>query len=353
MNENLNESESLTAQPATPTFEAATRPSEIRQLFFGSDGLRPAWAFVSYVLMFYPLQLGMSWIASRVTFPRGPGLWSLPLGEFAVLVAAIIPALGMGRIERRSWGSFGLPVQSAFGRLFWVGAVWGFAAISLLMIALYGARAFDFGHLALHGLRVVKFALFWALMFVIVGLFEEFMLRGYSQNALARAIGFWPAAIALSAVFGLIHLGNAGESPVGLFAAATIGLFFALTLRRTGNLWFAVGFHASWDWGETFFYSVPDSGGIFPGHLLASSFHGPKWLTGGPTGPEGSVLCFVVVGAAWIAFQSAYPEVRWSAGSDERACDALNTSRNSRFLDFARLPVNGQPYSARNDKGWV
>ena len=97
------------------------------------------------------------------------------------------------------------------------------------------------------------------------------LLRGYAQFTLARGIGFWPAALVLSCGFGLIHLRNDGEQWRGLLAAAFIGFFFCLTLRRTGNLWFAVGFHAAWDWGETFFYSVPDSGMVAPGHLLSSS----------------------------------------------------------------------------------
>ena len=92
-----------------------------------------------------------------------------------------------------------------------------------------------------------------------------------------------------------------------LLAAAFIGFFFCLTLRRTGNLWFAVGFHAAWDWGETFFYSVPDSGMVAPGHLLRSSLHGADWLSGGSVGPEGSVLCFVVIALLWIAFDRMYP----------------------------------------------
>jgi hypothetical protein len=144
-----------------------------------------------------------------------------------------------------------------------------------------------------------------------VGFFEEFLMRGYSQFTLTRAMGFWPAAVLLSCMFGLIHMRNGGEQWPGLLAAAAIGFFFCLTLRRTGNLWFAVGFHAAWDWGETFFYSVPDSGTIFPGHLLKSSFHGPAWLTGGRVGPEGSVLCFLVIAVTWVAFARAYPTVKY------------------------------------------
>jgi membrane protease YdiL (CAAX protease family) len=97
-----------------------------------------------------------------------------------------------------------------------------------------------------------------------------------------------------------------------LLGAAMIGLFFCLTVRRTGTLWFAVGFHASWDWGESYLYSVPDSGGISPGHLLKSSFHGPRWLTGGSVGPEGSLLVFVVIALMWVAFDRVYREANYA-----------------------------------------
>ena len=100
---------------------------------------------------------------------------------------------------------------------------------------------------------------------------------------------------------------NNGESRVGALSVFVIGMFFCLTLRRTGNLWFAVGLHAAFDWGETFLFSVPDSGLVAPGHLLNTSFQGPVWLTGGSVGPEGSVMSFGVVVLAAAAFALVYP----------------------------------------------
>jgi uncharacterized protein len=184
--------------------------------------------------------------------------------------------------------------------------LWGLAAISLLMLSLAVVGDFSFGRLALHGARIMRFAAFWGLMFLLVGLFEEFLARGYMQFTLGRAVGFWPSALILSLAFGLGHLHNQGEHWLGLLSAAAIGFFFCFILRRTGNLWFAVGFHAAWDWGETFLYSVPDSGLVSPGHLLRSSLHGKAWLSGGTVGPEGSVLCFVVIALTGIAFERAY-----------------------------------------------
>ena len=297
------------AAPRTPDFAVATQPSYARTLFLGPDGLRPGWGIAFYVGMFFLLQrLVVQWAWAH-DFGAG-GLWSMMLEEFGDLMSAVILALVLARVEHRPWRVYGLPARQALGRLFWVGALWGFAGISLLLLALYGLHAFAFGHVVLHGSRLARFAAFWAVMFLLVGLFEEFLLRGYLQFTLARGIGFWPAAAVLSACFGVIHLRNEGEHWPGVLAAALIGFFFCLTLRRTGNLWFAVGFHAAWDWGETFFYAVPDSGTVGPGHLLNSSLHGADWLTGGSVGPEGSVLCFVVLAAVWIAFDRVYPRAR-------------------------------------------
>jgi membrane protease YdiL (CAAX protease family) len=274
-------------------------PSYARTLFLGPDGLRAGWGLLFYVVMYYLLRRLA--IEAAASWNLGE-LRAMMVEELGVFLAAVIPALVLARIERRPWRVYGLPVRHVFGKLFWLGAVWGFGGISLLLVALYSLHVFDFGHIALHGARIAKYAAFWAGMFLVVGLFEEFLVRGYTQFTLTRGIGFWPAAILLSAGFGLMHVSNGGEEWPGILAVVCIGLFFCLTLRRTGSLWFAVGFHAAWDWGETFFYSVPDSGTVFPGHLLSSSLHGSRWLSGGSVGPEGSVLCFVVIGLVGVAF---------------------------------------------------
>lgn len=288
-----------------PEFAATATPSYVHTLFLGPDGLRPGWGFLFYGLTFFVLQN----LVAAAAWSRdlgASGLWSAMLEEFGDFIAALIPSVVLARVEQRRWGAYGLPLRRVLLSRFATGSVWGFVAISLLMFALSGLHCFSFGHVVLHGARIVRFAAFWAVLFLLVGLFEEFLLRGYSQFTLARGIGFWPAALTLSCAFGLVHLRNGGEHWPGILAAAFIGLFFCLTLKRTGNLWFAVGFHAAWDWGETFFYSVPDSGMVSPRHLLSSSLRGPTWLSGGSVGPEGSVLCFVVIALVWISFDRMY-----------------------------------------------
>jgi membrane protease YdiL (CAAX protease family) len=175
----------------------------------------------------------------------------------------------------------------------------------MALIAVFGG--YSFGTLGLHGSDILRWAIVWAIFFVFVGLFEEFLFRGYTQFTLADGIGFWPAAILLSGSFGYVHLKNPGEGPIGAAAVVMIGLVFALTLRRTGNLWLAVGWHASFDFGETFLYSVPNSGMVFDGHLSNASLHGAKWLTGGTVGPEGSVFSFLTMALLALVVHRLYP----------------------------------------------
>ena len=132
-------------------------------------------------------------------------------------------------------------------------------------------------------------------MFLMVAFFEESTLRGYLQFTLTRGIGFWWGALLLSLLFGFSHGTNPGETPVGLFAAAGVGLVFCLSLWYTGSLWWAVGFHASWDWAESYFYGTSDSGLVVRGHLLGEHPIGPRLWSGGTTGPEGSLLVLALL----------------------------------------------------------
>jgi uncharacterized protein len=293
-----------------PPSSSTLRPP-IHNIFAGDHGLRAGWRFLLYVGLW---RLFLVLIIALVRYAEpyeAHGIWQELIAELELLVSAVLPALVMGAIEKRSFDDYGLPRRYAFGKSLWVGVVWGIAAISILVLGIRGVGDFSLGSLALHGARILKFAAFWAGSFLVVGLFEEFLLRGYPQFTLTQGMGFWSAALLLSGLFAGLHLGNPGETWVGLLAVAAIGLFLCLTLRRTGTLWFAVGFHASWDWGESFLYSVPDSGGMVTGHLMRSSFHGSRWITGGSVGPEGSVLVFVVIGLTWVAFDRVYPRARY------------------------------------------
>ncbi|HYW40277.1 MAG TPA: type II CAAX endopeptidase family protein [Terriglobales bacterium] len=303
------------APASSPSFlmpRGGGRESVLRDVFLGPKGIYPGTRWLIYLAMAFVIFQVEGWLAVSLRSHLSDLWWRMMI-EAGMMLAAILPGFVMARIEDRPFGDFGLPARRVFGRNFWVGTLWGIGSLSVLMLALRVAGAFEFGSLALHGMRIWKFAAYYAVLFLVTGFFEDFLMRGYSQWVLSQGMNFWPAAALLSVAFGYIHGGNPGESETGLVATGLIGFFLCLTLRRTGDLWWAVGFHMAWDWGESYLYSVPDSGTILPGHLLNSSLHGPDWLAGGSVGPEGSYLVFAVIGALWVLFDRAYPEVKYGA----------------------------------------
>jgi len=262
-----------------------------------------------YIALAEGITSALQWI--MVTLSAGErSLYSpriLTISEGSLLAGVFAAGVAMSLLEGRSFGDYGLPLRGAFGKLFWQGALFGLAEISAVIGVIATFGSYHFGNLAIHGANLLRWAAFWGAFFVLVGLYEEFAFRGYVQFTLAQAVSFWPAAVLLSAAFGFVHRTNQGESKMGLAGIVLTGLFWCLTLRRTGNLWFAVGMHASFDFGETFLYSVPDSGYIFPGHLSNATLAGPAWLTGGSAGPEASVCDFIMLLIFFYVFQRLYP----------------------------------------------
>jgi len=228
--------------------------------------------------------------------------------------AALLAAWIMSKIERRPFVEYGLPLRRMFRKHFWQGALWGFGGslLMVILLRLFGAASFE--GVALHGLTLVKFALLWAAAFLLLGFAEEFAYRGYSQATLTGGMGFWPAAALVSAIFGAVHyFFKPMENWMDGLSVGLFGLFWCFTLRRTGTLWFAIGFHAMPDYADMVLFAQPNTGNdghSLTGHLLNVSYRGPEWLTGGPRGTEASALQFLILALMFLAFARAYPRIQ-------------------------------------------
>lgn len=286
----------------------------VNYAFLNHRGLRAGWRLLIYVAML-ALVVSVAGMISRRVGP-GPGaqqpsgyMFPVSLGLFDLVACLVLLFLAwiMSRIEHQSVGAYGLPLRRAAVSRFLTGCVfWGFLPLSVLLLVMRALHVFYFGNIMLHGREILIWAVLWGFTFLMVGLFEEFLFRGYGFHTLADGIGFWPAAIILSILFASAHLLNKGETRIGIVGVVAFGLFAAATLWRTGNLWLAVGAHAGWDWGQSFFFGVSDSGFQAPGHLLNSHATGPDWLSGGSVGPEGSVLSLLLLVLMTVSFLMLY-----------------------------------------------
>jgi hypothetical protein len=286
----------------------------LTRIFTGPNGLRAGWRLLIFLALLGLPAAGLFAIAhARGGRPEQITVTAFLMGanEGLVLLILCFVTWVMGRIEHRKFSEYGLPLRQALGKDFGIGSLMGFLAVSGTLLTMFLLHGFRITGLAIHGTTILSSLVGWGIAFLLVGLFEEFGFRGYVQYTLASGIGFWPAAFVMSGLFGLGHLlADPNENAVGSLAVVMFGLLLCLILRRTGNLWCAVGFHLGYDWGQMF-YGVPDSG-IVPYHnLFHSTLSGPRWLTGGIVGPEASVLTPITLVVVALIFSRYYREDRY------------------------------------------
>jgi uncharacterized protein len=265
----------------------------LRWIFTGSNGIRAGWSIVLFALIFAAVMFGLGRILHHIFGPNPhKNLLSLKfiyIFEAAQLFALAVAVAIMAALERRPILSFGFQDSSRVVR-FTTGLACGFGAISVLVLTLVQMHALTLDMPSAANPATWFHAIAWAGGFLLVGLCEESLLRGYLQYTFSRGIGFWWGALLLSALFGGMHGVNPGETPVGLFTAAGCGLLFCLSLWYTGSLFWAIGFHAAWDWGESYFYGTFDSGTLVMTRFMTAHPVGNALISGGATGPEGSLL---------------------------------------------------------------
>jgi len=293
--------------PLKPAPRVSGRPLEPRRsspflaAFWARNGLRAGW----HLLIFFLILATLSEIERLILRAMGRNhLLESKLTAQGYESGGVYycPARELDHGEDRAPERCRLwtPLAGSVSRPFLVGGGDRFAVLTGLLGAMHAIGVLNFGMIGLHGAEILKYAVLWAMVFLFGALFEEWFFRGYFQFTLTKGIGFWPAAVVTSALFGYAHHTNSGETIAGTLSAGAVGFLFCLLLRRTGDLWMPIGFHAAWNWSETYFYGVPN--------------------IGGSVGPEGSWLCVALMAASYLVIAIRLGETRYPNPSA-----ALNT----------------------------
>lgn len=344
----MNPDAALPPDPVSPPDSAlppvevvpAKEPFRPRKIFIGKDGLRAVWSVLIFALIFGGVVAAALFSAQKLHLIDLKGqAASLSLtfayinesiSVFAVLLATWI----MSKIERRTLSVYG------YGRArklwhFFAGLGSGIFLISLLVAILWKSGLLAIEGRLIFGAEIFRYGALWLLAFFLVGVFEESLTRGYLLFTLTRGfagfyqwafktrhsatMGFWTAVFILSIIFYLGHTSNPGESPVGLLSVFIAGFFFSFSVWRTGSLWWAIGMHAAWDWGQSFLFGVADSGIMVQHHLLGTHPMGRPVLSGGTTGPEGSIFILGVLALGSLIIVFTLPKADYGDLIERRA----------------------------------
>ena len=237
--------------------------------------------------------------------------------EACAAFAALLATFTVARLGSRSMSSLGLSMQRGLRRIA-EGSLWGLVSVAILVGGIAAFGGFSPGHIAMSGTRLVTYVIAWLVAMFGIGLAEELNFRGAGLITLGEAIGMWPAAIVISLIFAAEHyfLKGPTENLADALSVGLLGLFMSFTVLRTGSIWFAVGFHALFDYAALYIFGAPNSGnrGGTPidTRLLTGTFHGPSWLTGGPLGVEASWLVFPVVALLFLVFDRIHRPLRYN-----------------------------------------
>jgi membrane protease YdiL (CAAX protease family) len=313
-----------------PTVDAPR--SRLAWVFTGDDGLRAGWSIV----LFFLLAVITVMVLSGALYLLAPSVirmlhktkmampGPLAVNEVLMLLGVAVPAFIMTFIERRRFVRYNVGGSNR-AAAFVKGLVSGLVMLSILVGIIAAIGSITFHGVAIGGGAIPTFGVEWLVVFLLVGLFEEFGFRGYLQFTLARgiagvarwrgtpppraaSIGFWVAVVLLSVIlFAYVHTMNGGETPMGITAVSLAGFAFAFSLWWTGSLWWAIGFHCAWDWAQSYLFGVADSGLVSQGRLLITTPAGNPLISGGTTGPEGSLLVIPVMLASMVLVWKTMP----------------------------------------------
>jgi uncharacterized protein len=235
-------------------------------------------------------------IAERAANGLSSGDWFELINRSLLLFLLVVGYAAMGYIGQRQKQpikAMGLDARPGWRREFALGAAlgWGGMVACVLPIALIGGLVVTFFTSGQQfGLVFLDLAIL-----AVASLAEEVAFRGYPFQRLIDATNPTVATLAVSLLFGIIHLNNPGASLGSTLVTVFAGLVLSIAWLRTRALWVGWGFHFAWNASMGILFGLPISGITSFSPVIASNTVGPFWITGGDYGPEGGLIAVVVL----------------------------------------------------------
>lgn len=226
----------------------------------------------------------------------------LILSLFATLGMILIAFLFCRLLQKRPLRTLGFRREGII-KEYIIGIVAGFLVFSAAVLLCVVTGALELGGMS-PAFSAGTFLLF-TVGYMIQGMSEEVLCRGYFMVSVARRYPVVVAILANSLFFAALHLLNPGISVLAFLNLVLFGVFASVYFWRRGNIWGIAAFHSVWNLVQGNFYGIRVSGMETQCSVLQSDMVAGKEIwNGGAFGLEGglAVTIVYVVGIAILLF---------------------------------------------------
>lgn len=223
---------------------------------------------------------------------------SMILSLFATLSATLLTVFYCRCIECRPVSSVGVRKKGALKKYF-SGILIGFVLMSVITGIGYLCGALEASKISFN----IDYKIFFLYLigFLIQGMSEEFIFRGYLMNTIGSFKGIPCAIIVSSFAFSFAHLANPGVSVLAVINLILFGVFAAVLMIALDDIWCVCGIHSMWNFSQGNIYGISVSGTGTGESLIKSDMKdGMAILNGGNFGIEGGIITSIVLISATL-----------------------------------------------------
>lgn len=196
-------------------------------------------------------------------------------------------------IEKRPLSSMGFTKRN-MSSFYAKGIGWSAVLIggAYLICVLTGACHFE----GVSAQLVPGYVVFYLIGYMIQGLAEEVICRGYLLVSLSRRNSVWYSVILSSGVFMAMHMSNEHVTVLAYINLFLCGLLFGLLFVESGSIWMVAALHSGWNFLQGNIFGISVSGTAKASSVFDSSFSdGWSFMNGGDFGLEGGLAVSIVL----------------------------------------------------------
>lgn len=212
---------------------------------------------------------------------------------FATIMMIIVTMVFCKFIQKRKMTTLGFVKKGAVVEYI-KGVVAGFVIFSVAVLICVVTGALKFEGIS-ENFAIGTFVLF-VVGYMIQGMSEEVLCRGYFMVSIGRRYSMWVAVIVNSVAFAALHLLNSGISVLAFINLTLFGIFASVCFIKTENIWLVGAIHSVWNLVQGNVYGIKVSGMDSVCSIFASNMvEGKEFINGGAFGLEGGIAVTIVL----------------------------------------------------------